>query len=371
MLHFGHCQYDKDVFQYLGSEIHLLLIDELTMFTDFMYDFLQGRVRCPLPIPEKYRHKIPGIVCASNPGGIGHAWVKTRWIDYLVPYEIKQAPEVEGGMFRCFIPGKLADNPILCISDPTYINRLDALPEPYRTAYKDGNWDIFIGQAFDFNKTRHIIDSVPIPEYSQLWMTMDWGFGAPFSIGWWWADNDGRVYRFGEWYGWEGIPNRGMRMTDDQIAMGIKEREADLGITEQRVLRLAGPDCFQKRPDYKGGGQGPSTAEVFARHGLFLAPGDVDRKHKIRAFRDRLQIPRDGSRPMMQIYSTCSQFIRTIPLLQADIKDVEDVDTTGEDHVYDEACHICMARPRSIPVEEVYQRQIEDRYQPLDPVAGV
>ena len=371
MLHFGHCQYDKDVFQYLGSEIHLLLIDELTMFTDFMYDFLQGRVRCPLPIPEKYRHKIPGIVCASNPGGIGHAWVKARWIDYLGPYEIKQAPEAEGSMFRCFIPGKLADNPILSISDPTYINRLDALPEPYRTAYKDGNWDIFIGQAFDFNKTYHMIDPVPIPDYSQLWMTMDWGFGAPFSIGWWWADNDGRVYRFGEWYGWEGIPNRGMRMTDDQIAMGIKEREADLGITEQRVLRLAGPDCFQKRPDYKGGGQGPSTAEVFAKHGLFLAPGDVDRKHKIRAFRDRLQIPKDGSRPMMQIYSICTQFIRTIPLLQADIKDVEDVDTTGEDHCYDEACHICMARPRSIPIEQTYQRQIEDRYQPLDPVAGV
>ena len=68
MLHFCHCQYESDVFQYQGAEIHLLLIDELTTFTEFQYDYLRGRVRCAIPVPDEFRHKIPGIACASNPG---------------------------------------------------------------------------------------------------------------------------------------------------------------------------------------------------------------------------------------------------------------------------------------------------------------
>jgi hypothetical protein len=72
MIHFCHAQYEKDIFNYQGAEIHLLLIDELTTFTEFQYDYLRGRTRCALRIPEEHRHKIPGFVCASNPGGVGH-----------------------------------------------------------------------------------------------------------------------------------------------------------------------------------------------------------------------------------------------------------------------------------------------------------
>lgn len=370
MLHFCHCQHENDVFQYHGAEIHLLLIDELTMFTEFMYDYLRGRVRCALDIPEKYKHKIPGISCGSNPGGIGHEFVKRRWVNYAPPMKLIQASNLEGGMLRCYIPARLSDNPTLMTYDPTYIHRLDALPEPYRTAYKEGNWDIFMGQAFNFDRQYHVIDPIPIPEHHSIYMSFDWGYGAPFSVGWWWADSDGRIYRFAEWYGWNGVPNQGLRLTDEQVAEGIKEREVRLGLKGKNIIRYCGPDCFQHKPNYMGGGQGPSTAEIFAKNGLFLSPGDADRKHKIKQFRERLQIPKDNSRPMLQVYSTCKEFIRMIPLLQTDDKNVEDIDTAGEDHIYDESCHICMARPRTIPFEEIEKSYHQDRYIPLDAMAG-
>lgn len=373
MLHFCHCQYEKDVFSYQGAEIHLLLIDELTSFSEFIYDYLRGRVRCAMEIPEDFRGKIPGIVCASNPGGIGHTFAKNRWVDFAKPLKLKRAPNNEGGMLRCYIPGRLEDNPILVERDPDYIHRLDALPEPYRTAFKDGCWEIFLGQAFRFSRKHHVIPPRPVPEYAPIYMSFDWGYGAPFSVGWWYVDSDNRLYRFGEWYGWNGTPNQGLRLTDSEIAEGIIEKEVDLGLRHpetrgerRRILRLSGPDCFNKKPDYRGGGLGLSTSEVFAKHGIYLSVGDPNRALKIRQFHERLRIRDDGP-PMMLVYDTCEHFIRTIPLLQTDKHNIEDIDSTMEDHCYDESALICMGRPLSMripkPRKSSYDRRIERLYQ--------
>jgi hypothetical protein len=346
-LFFCACRFDRDVFRYQGTEMHLLLVDELTALTEFQYDYLRGRVRCSLAIPPRYRCRIPGVVCATNPGGVGHGFVKARFVDFSPPCVPRRAPDNEGGMVRCHIPARLSDNAILARRDPDYVHRLDALPEPLRSAYKDGRWDVFFGQAFAFSRSRHVIAPRPVPDAAPLYMSFDWGYGAPFSVGWWWVDADGRLFRFAEWYGWSGTANQGLRMTDSMIAIGIREREARLGIGGRSVIRLAGPDCFAKKPDYRGGGQGPGTAEEFARQGVFLCPGDPSRLLKIRQFHERLR-PREGAAPLLQVYDTCEQFIRTIPLLAADRRNVEDIDTSGEDHVYDEACHVCMARPLAL-----------------------
>ncbi|MHC1790944.1 Terminase-like family protein [Solidesulfovibrio sp.] len=344
MLSFCGCPREVDVFGYQGAELHALYIDELTSFTEFQYDYLRGRLRCAIAVPAQLRHKIPGIVCASNPGGVGHGFAKARFVDFAPPMVCRPAPTAEGGMVRCYIPGRLTDNRILMERDPGYAARLDALPEPYRTAYRQGDWDVFMGQAFAFSRRLHVVKPRPVPEAAPLLMTFDWGYGAPFSVGWWWVDPDGRLYRFAEWYGSSGTPNQGLRLTDSQIAAGIVDREARLGLAGRRITRLCGPDCFAKKPDYRGGGQGPSTAEVFAGAGVYLAPGDPSRTAKIRQFHERLR-PRGDEPPMLQVYDTCEEFIRTIAVLATDRRNVEDIDTTGEDHIYDEACHACMARP--------------------------
>jgi len=353
MIHFCHSQYESDIYQYQGAEIHLLGIDELTTFTELMYDYLRSRVRCTLPIPDRLNHKIPGIVCCSNPGGIGHEFAKRRWVDFAKPLEYKRTTENEGGMLRCYIPAKVTDNPILMKRDPGYVSRLKALPEPFRTAYLEGDWELFMGAAFNFNVPQHVCRPRPIPQYVPIYMTLDWGYQAPSAVLWFWMDNDSRLYLFHEWYTWNGTPNQGLRLTDSELAGGIKERERQLGLNPANIQRLCDPTCFNKKPDYKGGGQGPSTYEVFLKHDLTLMPGDANRKLKIRQFHERLRVPEDGTLPMFQVYPECENFIRTIPLMQTDPKRIEDIVTVGvEDHIYDSACHAFMARPIGVHDEE-------------------
>jgi hypothetical protein len=248
-------------------------------------------------------------------------------------------------MLRCYIPARLSDNPLLLARDPGYAARWRALPEPYRTASLDGDWDIFLGQAFAFSRALHVIRPRPVPDHAPLLMTFDWGYGAPFSVGWWWVDADGRLFRFAEWYGTNGSPNQGLRLTDSRIAAGIAEREARLGLAGRAILRLAGPDCFAKKPDYRGGGQGPSTAEVFGRAGLVLAPGDPSRVAKIRQFpravapRERRSAPAAGLRCLRTFHPHDSApRDATATMWKTSTPRARTIST-------DEACHACMARP--------------------------
>lgn len=340
---------------HVGQQYTEISIDECTTFPFFfkMVEKLKGSNRSPYGVPCR-------MFGTGNPGGPGHNQVK-EYFKLGRTFGVK--PETvmtdADGETRIFIPSFLEDNRILCESDPKYVNKLRSIKDPaLRAAWLAGDWDVYIGQAFLLTDA-HIIDPIPVPKEAPIYMTFDWGYGKPFSIGWWWVDGEGRVYRFMEWYGAEdGGGNEGLRIVDTKIAEGIKQREKDAGIWKRNmIIRLAGPDCWNKKPDYQGGGQGPATNEVFANNGVFLTKGDPSRLQKIKQFRERLTIPmnEDGKqidRPMMQIYRTCKDFLRTIPALSIDEDSMEDIDTDQEDHIYDEACHICMARPialRSIP----------------------
>src|SRR5690348_17428702 len=107
ILHLCYCDSENDVEKYRGAEIHVFQPDELTHFSEYQYRFLRSRVRVAgLKIPEKYKSRLPRIEAASNPGSIGHAWVKRSFITPKPPNEIWQTPPEEGGMLRQFIPAK-------------------------------------------------------------------------------------------------------------------------------------------------------------------------------------------------------------------------------------------------------------------------
>lgn len=327
-----------DTSKYQSAEFVLICVDELTKNSFETFTFLYSRLRWP---------GLSDIECqfigATNPGGPGHGWVKQFWIDKEFPRE--WISPIDHRDKFAFVQSKATDNPHL---DEAYWSQLSTLPEELRRAFRDGDWDIFLGQAFpELRKATHEIEPIwPIPENAYLYMTFDWGFGAPFSLQWWWVDADNRVYLFREWYGWNGSANQGLRLPDSEIATGILRREDQWGISSRQIIRLAGPDCFQKKPDYRGGGQGPSTADVFAEHGIFLSPGDPSRQLKIRSFRERIKIPKDGTMPMMVVYrGQGDQFFRTTSTLVMDETHVEEIDTKGEAHAFDSACHITMARP--------------------------
>lgn len=338
-----------------GQQYTEITCDEAPNFPFFtkLVDKLNGCLRSPAGVPCH-------MFFTGNPGGPGHRAVKAMFVDPappLTPFFVNEESHV-------FIPARLQDNQKLVENDPKYVMRLQAIRDPVlRKAWLDGDWSVYLGQAFTFGQD-NIIPPMPIPVYAPIYMTFDWGFGKPFSIGWWWVDQENRFFRFHEWYGWNGVEDEGLRYVDSQIADGVIKREAILGLEGRSITRLCDPTCFNKKPDYRGGGQGPSTADEFLAKGLILTPGDPDRALKIRQFRERLIVPRDDSgkklaMPMMMVYDTCKHFIRTIPDLCQDEDDIEDIDTTQEDHCYDSSALLCMARPLSMkfPKEAKTQAQ--------------
>lgn len=346
-----------DPSKYQSAEFCFIYVDELTKNPLEVFTDLRSRLRSP-GIPD-FECKFLG---GTNPGGIGHGWCKAYWLDKIYPDELKDWAD----RFY-YIPSKADDNPHL---DEAYWNMLNTLPLNLRKAFRDGSWDVYIGQAFpELQKETHMVPDQDPPKGSPLYCTFDWGYGKPFSVGWWYVDSDDRVHRFSEWYGFTGQPDQGLRLKDSEIAEGIKVREKTLGIWDRRteIIRLGGPDMFNKKPDYKGGGQGPSTAEVFGEHELYFNPGDASRSLKIRQFRERLKTRDSGQKPMMVIQERCAQFWRTVPNITMDTNNIEDVDTKTEDHQYDEACHICMARPLFPAQQENNKKsEVEERLDKLE-----
>lgn len=379
-----HCKDEKDKYKYLGAEIHVLLMDELTTFTESMYRFLRNRVRAPgLKFPAEavamckskfgvdLPAKVPLIVCGSNPGGIGHQWVKKSWVDLLTPFEVRQMSDEEGGMLRVYIPAKLEDNPRLLQDDPGYERRLQGLGNKELVrAYRHGDWNIVAGAFFDcWNPDLHVLPSFTPPAHWTRFRSMDWGSAKPFSVGWWviaepeWVRfSDGRermfsantLIRYREWYGCQvdengaSKPDVGLRLTVEQVARGILERERGEKIDE--YLSVADPSMWKEDG-------GPSLIERMLapvqlrpgeppKPGPRFNPADNNRLNGWQMMYARMKAEQ-GESPMFYVTQDCRDFIRTVPALQHDEHKPEDLDSRMEDHAADDSRYACMARPVS------------------------
>lgn len=349
-----HCQYEHDVYKYKGAEMHVLMPDELTSFTEPIYRFLRGRVRLGgLKIPAKYKGLFPRIVSASNPGDVGHNWVKLSFIDNAPAYEIKRMPRTEGGMLRQFIPGRLEDNPTLTENDPDYEQRLEGLGDPALVrAMRVGDWDIVAGGMFDdlFKRDVHAIEPFEIPSSWRVDRSFDWGSSRPFSVGWW-AQSDGTrapngrtyprgtLFRIGEWYGWNGRANEGLRMLAPDIAAGILEHEAKL-----KALVKGSIDPGPADTSIFDSGtidNVKSLADVMGEQGVHWTEADKSpgsRKTGWQRLREYLKasLASPMESPGIFIFNTCEQWLRTVPVLPRDKSKPDDVDTKAEDHTADE-----------------------------------
>jgi len=352
-----HCKDDKDIYKYQGAEIHVLLIDELTHFTDAMYRFLRNRVRMVgINLPANYKGRFPRILAGANPGNIGHLFVKRAFVDGAETYDIRQMSAEEGGMKRQFIPALLEDNPSMASDDPGYEARLHGLgSKALVEAMRFGNWDIVEGAFFDcWDPRRHVVRPFQVPSGWLKFCSADWGSAKPFSVGWWTVASDpmqvetrdggkvtlprGCLVRYREWYGAK-APNEGLKLHAEQVADGIVERE----IKGETTYRVLDPAAFAE-----DGGE--SIAIRMAKRGIRWKPADNARVQGRGAMggwdqlRSRLVGDDDGN-PMLVTFSTCHDSIRTIPALQHDKARPEDVDTDGEDHAADEWRYACMSRP--------------------------
>jgi terminase large subunit-like protein len=178
-----HVHNPTDVYSYQGAEFHLLLIDELSHFSEDIYRFLRSRLRSVTEDP-RWRGLLPRIICGSNPGGIGHQFVKRTWVDHG-EYRIWQAPADEGGLTRQFIAGRVSDNPYLAECDPEYFKRLEGLGDPlWVRMLLDGDWSIVGGSMFgeEWRRDKHVISPFPIPSSWPQWRSLDDGYHSPACV---------------------------------------------------------------------------------------------------------------------------------------------------------------------------------------------
>lgn len=355
-----HCQYEKDVYKYQGAEIHVLMMDELTHFTAKQYRFLRGRVRIGgLVIPEAFRGLFPRILCCSNPGGIGHNWVKASWVDLAPPMAITQMEPVDGGMLRQYIPAKLEDNPTLTENDPNYESRLEGLGDPALVrAMRNGDWNIVSGGMFDdvWSEAVHSVAPFDIPSSWSIDRTFDWGSAKPFSVGFW-AESDGTeatladgtrkawprgtLFRIAEIYGWNGQPNEGCRKLAVEVAREIKAYCADVPWGRRVRPGPADNSVFDAE-------NGVCIADDMARLGVSWTRSDKSpgsRKTGWEAMRRMFKACRKSPQEEagLYVFNTCRHFLRTVPVLPRDEKKPDDIDTNAEDHIADEARYRVLA----------------------------
>lgn len=414
-----HCKAENDVYKYQGAEIHVLLIDELTHFSEAQYRFLRNRVRMVgITLPPEYVGKFPRILCGSNPGNTGHLWVKTTFITGTMPLAIRKMPPSEGGMLRQFIPARLDDNPSMAKDDPSYIDRLSGLGSASLVkAMKDGDWDVVEGAFFDeWSNHQHVIAPFAIPTHWLRFRSGDWGSSSPFSIGWWAVVGDdfklrslpgnvegdrerissgqplasvrprvlprGALVRYRELYG-----KKGGKLTAEQVGAAIVKAERDdlkidYGVLDPSTFdtnggpsiaeRLNGVLLKAKRPAFHEADNSRVSKQDGPDRGGHMGGWDMVRARLIGTATKReedLQVDWATGRPMIYFFSTCVDTIRTVPVLQHDPHRAEDLDTHAEDHAADDIRYACLSRPwvKSLtPAQkesrDAYGESREDRY---------
>jgi hypothetical protein len=323
-----YLEHTTDWMRYWGHQYTWIGWDELPSWPNMMaYLKMIARLRSAHPVPNKR------IRATGNPGGPGHHEVKAYFAIDRYPNGSEVMVDPVTGMSRMFIKSRVQDNAILLKHDPGYINRLKGLGSVALVkAWLDGDWSVVAGAYFDaWDSSKHIIVPFKIPDHWLRFTSLDWGSAAPFSVGWW-AVSDGSLLdkgechypagaliRYREWYG-ASAPNVGLHLAAEDLARGILSRE----INDKIDFRVADPSCWKVDG-------GPSIAERMANEKVFMRRADNSRLNGWDQVRNRLT---GEDAPMLYTFNTCTDFIRTFPVLQHDIDKPEDVDTDGEDHCF-------------------------------------
>lgn len=332
-----------DPSKYASSEFAIAAIDEITKDKREVFDLFRSTVRWP-------GLEDTGIWGATNPGGVGHLWVKRLWIDRTFGKE-----DPPGHMFH-FIRSLPTDNPH---NAQSYIEELKLLPDRLRKAYFEGNWDVFEGQYFnEWDRDKHTVHPFPIPPSFKKFRAYDHGRENPACCLWCALDYDGRVWVYRELY------VKGMNV--DQIASEINR----LSQGETYEFSVADPAIFANIGFVdKYGGQ--TIAETFGRNGIIFLPASnrrVDGWNLMHQYLhwdpNKLNDEKQIIPPKLIFFNTCYDSIRTIPALVHDDLKPEDVDSDGEDHAGDAIRYMLMSlheRVSTKPLNEVERKLHEMR----------
>lgn len=295
---------ERDIDQYIGIEYDLIAIEELNQLTEEKVEKLLGSMRTT---KINWRSR---MYCSFNAGGIGHLFVKKKFVD---PYIFREEKDTR------FIPAIYKDNPYL---KKEYIQYLEGLTGSLGKAWREGNFDIFQGQFFsEWDREKHIVEPFKIPEFWKKFRSYDHGRENPACCKWYALDHDGRLWVYREFY------KKGLNI--DQIAKEINE----LSEGEEYEYSVADPSIFAKMGFVDRYG-GQTIAETFARYGIVFIPASNRRIDGWNLVHQYLYWDKNHY-PKLLHFKTCVNSIKTYPMLIHDSRKPEDVDTKGEDHAQD------------------------------------
>jgi hypothetical protein len=347
----------KDYDTYHGHAYPFIGWEELTRWPDD---------KCYKPMFSCCRSsdpRVPKMIrSTTNPYGVGHNWVKAR---FRLPIGGTRGPVIRDSVDRdgepeperVVIHCDLAENKILLAAQPNYLQSIKAAArnQAEYDAWVHGSWDIVAGGMFDdvWEPKIHIVPNFPprmIPNGWYVDRSYDHGQSAPFSVGWWAESNGeplhyngytygrvrGDMIRFAEWYGWNGTENEGLNMLARDIARGIKEREADMGIAGRVFAGPADNNIFDPDPSGTQSTASEMEAEGVSWTRCDKSPGS--RKQGWEQMRKMMKSAKEYPREHPAVYITerCAQFKRTVPVLPRSDLDLDDVAKEAEDHIGDE-----------------------------------
>lgn len=313
VIEFGYCDNETDVYRYQGAQYDVVRFDELTHFTESMYTYLHSRVRGANNYPKS-------IKSATNPGGVGHEWVKKRFIDAGAANTLHS---FENGT-RLFIPSLAKDNVFLMEKDKAYLKRLNALSPKEKKALLYGDWNLHDGCFFyEFSLQKHIVKPFEIPLHWRRYVSLDYGMDMLCAL-WIAIDENGIAFVYKELY--EGRDNGKGHEGKGHIISAAAQRILQVNRQEKIYAFLAPPDFWNRRQE-----TGKSVADIFAQHNVNLTKTAKGRSEGWLAVREWLRLEKNEfgeNVPQMKIFDSCINLIRTLPALQYASTGFNDVSLT-------------------------------------------
>ncbi len=296
----GHFQNEKDIDAYLGLEYDVIGIEEATTLTARKYQDITTCCRTSKP---NWR---PRIYSTTNPGGVGHAWYRTKFV--LPMLEKRQAD-------TAFIAARVTDNRW---NNPEYVRVLQGLSGWQKRAWLDGDWDIAAGQYFTtLRREVHVVEDFDDTRAREWFVALDYGFAHYTVALLGCTDGDGNIFVVDEHAERLWLPQRHAAAIKAMLARHkIGDRKLELGDLKRFV---AGADVFSRQSD------GTTIAAQYAKHGITLRCANTDRINGWAEILTRFGDIEADIRPSLFIHKRCARLIETLPTLQHDPNRPEDV----------------------------------------------
>jgi Terminase large subunit, T4likevirus-type, N-terminal len=334
LINFSYAENLVDASRILGGEYQAFYIDEASLMMPAVIQHIEERLRSGNKLVP-----VVGLRLATNPGGVGHKYLKDRFVNPTKRGKQRYTEKIEGTSLTrtvAFIPAKATDNPHI---NEGYDAVLNSIPDPQRrAAMRDGDWDAMVGQFFEqWQYSKHVVESFPIPKEWPRYAGIDYGFKDPFAVVWVAIDNDSRMWVYRE------ICVSGVN-ADDQAKMILETERSN---NEHEVHRVADPSMWGAR------GTPLSIADIYGLEGCGIMPANNDRINgwsRVHQFlNDNVACDYHRSLgwercPMVHVFGDmCPLFIEQIPSLPRSAVKPDDAETRNvDDHIADAFRYVCM-----------------------------